>query len=92
MENYFPSKKVQLRVDKEEVVKKNAVPAYFQDAIVSAMEWEIPNDHLTRADLTLLSVLENNHWDRPIYFRTCCQVTLNWAWINTWSMRALLPD
>jgi hypothetical protein len=68
MENYFPSKKVQLRVDKEEVVKKNAVPAYFQDAIVSAMEWEIPNDHLTRADLTLLSVLENNHWDRPIYF------------------------
>lgn len=68
MENYFPSKKVRLRVDKEEVVKKNAVPAYFQGAIVSAMEWEIPNDHLTRADLTLLSVLENNHWDRPIYF------------------------
>ncbi len=68
MENYFPSKKVQLRIDKDEVVKKNAVPAYFQGAIVSAMEWDIPNDHLTRSDLTLLSVLENNHWDRPIYF------------------------
>ncbi len=68
MENYFPSKKVQLSVDRAEVVKKNAVPSYLQNAIVSTMEWEIPNDHLTRADLTLLSVLENNHWDRPIYF------------------------
>ena len=68
MENYFPSKRVQLRVDKDEVVKKKAVPAYLQNAIVSTMEWEIPNDHLTRADLTLLSVLENNHWERPVYF------------------------
>lgn len=68
MENYFPSKKVQLRIDKDEVVKKNAVPSYLQPAIVSTMEWEIPNDHLTRADLTVLSVLENNHWERPVYF------------------------
>lgn len=68
LENYFPSKKVKLTVDKEEVIKKNAVPTYFRDAVVSTMEWEIPGDNLTRADLTLLSLLENNHWDRPIYF------------------------
>jgi len=68
LENYFPSKKVKLTIDKDEILKKKAVPAYFQHAIVPTMEWEIPGDHLTRADLTLLSLLENNHWDRPIYF------------------------
>jgi len=68
LENYFPSKKVKLTIDKDEILKKKAVPAYFQHAIVSTMEWEIPGDHLTRAGLTLLSLLENNHWDRPIYF------------------------
>ena len=68
LENYFPTKKVKLAINKAEILKKNAVPAYFQDAVVSTMEWEIPGDHLSRSDLTLLSLLENNHWDRPIYF------------------------
>ncbi|WP_312362261.1 DUF2723 domain-containing protein [Sphingobacterium sp.] len=68
MENYFPSRKVKLDVDRADVVKKNAVPSYLQEAIVSTMEWEIPTEHLTRADLTILSVLENNQWNRPVYF------------------------
>lgn len=68
LENYLPSKKLKLQIDRNEVLKKKAVPVNFEDAVVTTMEWEIPNDYLTRADLTLLSVLENNHWDRPLYF------------------------
>src|SRR5690606_35913836 len=33
LENYFPSKKVKLTIDKDEILKKKAVPAYFQHAI-----------------------------------------------------------
>ncbi|MEZ0452328.1 DUF2723 domain-containing protein [Sphingobacterium thalpophilum] len=66
--NYFPAKKLRLTVDKQAVLQNKAVPTAFEQAIVPAMEWEIPTDYLSRSELTLLSVLENNHWDRPIYF------------------------
>ncbi|MCL0301539.1 hypothetical protein M2T11_26580, partial [Escherichia coli] len=32
------------------------------------MQWELKENLVTRADLSLMSILVNNNWERPIYF------------------------
>ncbi|PVH24740.1 protein O-mannosyl-transferase family [Sphingobacterium corticibacter] len=68
--NLLPTKKMQLQVNRDAVLANNAVPKQWQDAIVDTMQWDYSMEYVSRAELSILSILENNNWERPIYFTT----------------------
>lgn len=68
--NILPTKNMQLRVDKQAVVANKVVPKEWEDAIVDTMQWNYSSGIVSRADLSILAILANNNWKRPVYFTT----------------------
>jgi len=66
--NILPTKKLQLSIDKDAVVRHNVVPKNWEEHIASSMQWEYNKDYVTRAELGMMAILVNNNWERPIYF------------------------
>jgi hypothetical protein len=64
--NIFPSKKVVVPVNVEEVRKNGTVNA--TDTAVGDLVFEIPKDYLYKNDAAILNVIAANKWKRPIYF------------------------
>lgn len=67
-ENFLPTKNFSLPVNKEAVLKNNVVPKAWQESIVDTMTWTYNRNYVSRAELSILNVLLNNNWKRPIYF------------------------
>ena len=68
--NILPTKNLKLAVDKKVVLDNKVVPAIYQDSIVDSLVFTYPMGYVSRAELSVLSVLVNNNWKRPIYFTT----------------------
>jgi hypothetical protein len=66
----FPTKNFFLNIDKQAVIAANAVPAAYQDSIVSQMRWTIKQGGLEKKHLAMLDLIANNNWKRPVYFST----------------------
>jgi hypothetical protein len=68
MINYFPTKKLSLKVDSAEVINKGVVDPKFADQIVDEIKWTASKTYALKADLMVLDLIANFNWDRPIYF------------------------
>jgi len=66
--NYFPSKKIVIPIDKENIIKNKVVSEKFYDSIVPAITFEINKDALYKNRLMMLDIVNQNNWERPIYF------------------------
>lgn len=66
--NILPTKKMQLKIDKQAVIANKVVPKEWEDAIVDTMQWNYSGGIVSRADLSIMALLANNGWKRPIYF------------------------
>ncbi|MFD2967669.1 DUF2723 domain-containing protein [Sphingobacterium bambusae] len=66
--NLLPTKKMQLAVDKQAVIANKVVPKDWESAIVDTMHWNYSLNYVSRAELSMLSILANNNWKRPVYF------------------------
>ncbi|TKC63522.1 DUF2723 domain-containing protein [Pedobacter hiemivivus] len=67
-ENFLPTKKFKLSIDANQLVKTNTIQAKDKDKIAPQMEWDFKKNFASKADLTMLDILVNNNWERPIYF------------------------
>ena len=68
--NLLPTKNMQLTVDRNAVVNNKVVPQAWESSIVDTIQWTYPMGYVSRAELSLLAILANNNWKRPIYFTT----------------------
>lgn len=66
--NYFPSKKIIIQIDKDHIIKNKVVSEKFHDSIVPAIIFEIKKDALYKNRLMMLDIVNQNNWERPIYF------------------------
>jgi len=66
--NLLPTKKMELAVDKQAVLANNVVPKAWEANIVDTMRWTYSLGYVSRAELSMLSILANNNWKRPVYF------------------------
>jgi len=66
--NLLPTKKMELAVDRQAVLANNFVPKAWQDNIVDTMRWTYSMNYVSRAELSIMSILANNNWERPVYF------------------------
>jgi len=67
-DNFIPTKKFKLTVNREDVLKNHAVPAKDSADIVPALEWTFNKNYVTKGTLAMLDILAHNNWKRPIYF------------------------
>jgi tetratricopeptide (TPR) repeat protein len=68
LENFLPTQNFQLKIDKEAVIRNKVVPEKWQEMIADTIRWKYNKTYLTRTELSILAVLSNNNWERPIYF------------------------
>lgn len=66
--NFLPTRKMQLNVNRQDVIRNKSVPREWEGAITELMRWSFNKNMVTRAELGMMSILANNNWERPIYF------------------------
>jgi hypothetical protein len=66
--NVLPTKNIQLSIDKDSVLRNKVVPKVWEKDIAEVMQWSYNKPYVTKSELSLLSIILHNNWERPIYF------------------------
>lgn len=66
--NYYPTNKVRIPVNKEEIIKNKIVAPQQYDSIAPYIDVTIKGDALYKNRLIMLDIINNNDWKRPVYF------------------------
>ncbi|WP_338409315.1 DUF2723 domain-containing protein [uncultured Flavobacterium sp.] len=66
--HYYPSNKIIIPIDKEIIIQNKVVSKQFQDSIVSQISLTIKGQALYKNRLIMLDILNQNNWERPLYF------------------------
>lgn len=66
--NSIPARNLKLTVDAGQLVDTNTIRPEQKSQVVPEMEWSFNRSYATKADLIILDIIANNHWERPIYF------------------------
>jgi hypothetical protein len=66
--HFYPTNKIRIPVDKNNIIKNKVVATKFNDSIVSYIDIEIKGSALYKNRLMMLDLVANNNWERPIYF------------------------
>lgn len=66
--NILPTNRMQMYIDKDSVLRNKVVPKSWENDITDVMQWVYNKPYVTKAELSMLSIILNNKWERPIYF------------------------
>lgn len=65
---FFPTKKIRIPVDKNQIIKNKIVEKKYADSIVPFIDVDIDSDVIYKHRLMMLEIVNRNNWKRPIYF------------------------
>ena len=65
---FYPTRKIRIPVNKENVLKSGVVKAKDADKIVPYIDIDLPESALLKNQMMMLDIVANNDWERPIYF------------------------
>ena len=65
---YYPTHKIRVPVNKENVLQSGLVKLKDADQIVEFIDIDLPRSALPKNRIMMLDILANNDWKRPIYF------------------------
>ncbi|HZG00268.1 MAG TPA: hypothetical protein VEY71_04660, partial [Chitinophagales bacterium] len=68
LENYLPARNLFIPVDKQKVLANGTVHPEDADKVVDRVQWTLNRTTLLKPSLMVLDILQNNNWERPIYF------------------------
>jgi len=66
--DYYPTRLLSMKVDKNKVLAHNAVTPEAQGQMVNELKWTLNKQSLYKNDLMVLDIIAANNWERPIYF------------------------
>ncbi|HRE76243.1 MAG TPA: DUF2723 domain-containing protein [Flavobacterium sp.] len=66
--HFFPTNKIRYTIDKEAVIKNKVVSEKYYDSIVPFMDIDIKDRAIYKARIMMFDIIQNNNWERPIYF------------------------
>jgi hypothetical protein len=66
--HFYPTNKIRIPVDKNNIIKNKVVAAKYNDSIVSYIDIDIKGNALYKNRLMMLDLIANNNWKRPVYF------------------------
>ncbi|MBL30025.1 MAG: hypothetical protein CMC81_02105 [Flavobacteriaceae bacterium] len=65
---FYPTNKIRLPVNKENVLNSGLVSEKDADKIVPYIDINLPKTGITKNQLLMIDIVANNDWVRPIYF------------------------
>ncbi|MEL1245671.1 DUF2723 domain-containing protein [Flavobacterium sp. DGU11] len=68
MVNFYPTNKIRMMVNREEIIKNKIVSPKLYDSIVPYIDIDIKGDALYKNRLMMLDIFYQNNWKRPMYF------------------------
>ena len=66
--HFYPTNKIRIPVDKNEIIKNKVVNPKYNDSIVPYIDIDLKERGLYKNRLMMLDIVANNNWKRPIYF------------------------
>ena len=81
-ENYYPTNKLRIQVDKEAVLKNGIVSLKDSANIVPYIDIEIDGMGIAKNRILMLDLLANNNWERPIYFTGGAHAEEEYIWLK----------
>jgi hypothetical protein len=65
---FYPTRKIRIPVNKENVLKSGIVNPEDADKIVPFIDIDLPESAILKNQMMMLDIVANNDWKRPIYF------------------------
>lgn len=78
---YYPTNKLRIPVNKENVLKSGVVKPEDADKIVDYIDITLPGA-IDKARIVMLDILANNDWKRPIYFTGGSMDSAEYLWMK----------
>ena len=79
---FYPTNKIRLPVNKDNVLKSGIVKAEDANLIVPYIDIDLPEGILTKNQIMMLDILANNDWKRPIYFTGGSYEASEYIWMK----------
>ncbi|WP_435414322.1 DUF2723 domain-containing protein [Polaribacter aestuariivivens] len=81
-EKFYPTNRIRIPVNKENVLKNGIVAQKDADKIVPYIDIEIDERGITKNRILMLDILANNDWKRPIYFTGGANADEEYIWLK----------
>jgi Protein of unknown function (DUF2723) len=82
--HFFPTNKIRIPVDKNNIIRNKVVAAKYNDSIVSYIDIDIKGNALYKNRLMMLDLVANNNWKRPIYFSPGAFEDEDYLWMKNY--------
>jgi hypothetical protein len=79
---FYPTNKIRVPVNKENVIKSGLVKPKDYDLIVPYIDIDLPEGGMTKNQIMMLDILANNEWERPIYFTGGSYADSEYMWMK----------
>ncbi|QZK99738.1 DUF2723 domain-containing protein [Flavobacterium psychrophilum] len=79
---FYPSNKIRIPVNKNNVITNKIVSPKYNDSIVPYIDVDIKGDALYKNRLMMLDIVRNNNWKRPIYFSPGAFADDDYIWMK----------
>ncbi|WP_348797618.1 DUF2723 domain-containing protein [Flavobacterium adhaerens] len=66
--HYYPTNKIRIPINKDNIIKNKVVNPKLIDSIVPYIDIEIKGNAIYKNRLMMLDLINNNNWNRPVYF------------------------
>ena len=81
-EKFYPTNRIRIPVNKEQVLKNGIVAQKDTDKIVPYIDITIDDRALFKNRILMLDILANNNWERPIYFTGGANADEEYLWLK----------
>ena len=81
-EKFYPTNRIRIPVNKQNVLKNGIVAAKDADKIVDYIDITIDDRGITKNRILMLDILANNNWERPIYFTGGANADEEYIWLK----------
>ncbi|TDQ28521.1 DUF2723 domain-containing protein [Tenacibaculum caenipelagi] len=81
-EKFYPTNRIRIPVNKENVLKTGLVAQKDADKIVDHIDITVDSQGLSKARLLMLDILNNFDWKRPIYFTGGANADEEYIWLK----------
>ena len=82
--HFYPTNKIRIPVDKNNIIKNKVVAPNYNDSIVSYIDIDIKGNALYKNRLMMLDLIANNNWKRPVYFSPGAFEDEDYLWMKSY--------
>lgn len=82
--HFYPTNKIRIAIDKEEIIKNKVVAPKYYDSIVPYIDLDIKGNAIYKNRLMMLDIIANNNWKRPIYFSPGAFDDEDYLWMKSY--------